>query len=207
MPRPFLDYPAEPFMRLFRSLFALVAIVATTARSGLAQSGATDLRAPIAPLRQVHFDLSLAGLNVGFALRNTARTSVGASIGIGGNWWNYMVLSGSHFSEEGGLSYQSKDGSTDKSLFELFRGTIFVRTHFDAGRHLDLGLKASGFLHSDSSDDDPGGGTFIGLNATAVWWQWRLLRVASELDAGRYSEGRPEFGVNVAPVLLRVTIP
>jgi hypothetical protein len=41
---------------------------------------------------------------------------------------------------------------------------------------------------------------FIGLNVTGIWWQWRRLRVGSELDAGRYSEGRPEFGVNVAPV-------
>jgi hypothetical protein len=193
-------------MRLFRSLFTLAAIVAAASRSGSAQSSATDSRA-VAPLRQVNFDLSLAGLNVGFAMRNTARTSIGASIGIGGNWMNYMVLGGSHFSEERGLSYQTKDGRGNKSLYELVRATVFVRTHFDNGRQLDVGVKGSGFLHSDSSDDDPGGGSFVGLNLTGMWWQWRKLRLGSEVDVGRFSEGRPELGENVAPVLVRLAFP
>lgn len=162
----------------------------------------------MAPVRQLNLDLSPVGLNVGFALRNTARTSLGASLGGGGNWYNYMVVGGRHFAESGGWSYEEKDGSTDKSLFELFRASLFMRRHLSAGRQLDVGVKASGFLHSDSSDDDPGGGIFVGVNVTGVWWQWRRLRFGSELDAGRYSEGRrPEFGVNVAPLLVRVTFP
>jgi hypothetical protein len=189
------------FMRLACSAFTGAAIVAAAGRACLAQSTL------VVPERQVHFDLSLAGLNVGFAARSASRTSFGGSIGIGGNWWNRMVIGGRHFSESGGLSYEAKDGSTDKALFELVRGTIFVRRHFDAGRQVDIGLKASGFLHSDSSDDEPGGGVFVGVNVAAMWWQWRWLRVGSEVDIGQYTEGRPEFGVNVAPVLVRLTIP
>jgi hypothetical protein len=158
-------------VRLSRYIRAVAAIVAAAAHPCLAQSGLADSPAPAAPLRQVHLDVSLAGLNAGFAMRSSSRMAAGASIGIGGNWLNYMVLGGRHFSERRGLSYASKDGSTDKALYELVRGTVFVRTYFDEGRQIDVGLKASGFLHSDSSDDDLGGGTFVGLNVTAMWWQ------------------------------------
>jgi hypothetical protein len=194
----------RPLMHLSRSFLAGVAIAVAVAPACLAQSASNS---SMAPERQVHFDVSGIGLNVGFAARTSPRTSFGVAVGVGGNWWNYMVLGGRHFSESNGLSYTTKDGSTDKALYELVRGTIFVRRHFDGGRQLDLGLKASGFLHSDNSDDDPGGGIFIGANLTGMWWQWRRLRLGSELDIGAYSEGRPEFGINVAPVLVRLTIP
>lgn len=192
---------SKPFMPSLRLIVA-VFIACVCARPCLAQSGV-----PEAPLRQVHVDVTLAGLSLGFAARSSAHTSFGAALGVGGNWWNYMVLGGRHFAESNGLSYQPKDGSTGKSLFELGHATVFVRRHFDAGRQVDVGLKASGFLHSDSSDDDPGAGTFVGLNVTGVWWQWKKLRVGSEIDVGRYSEGRAELGVNAAPLLLRVTFP
>ena len=183
-----------------------MALLASTALPSYSQSSPAA-SPPRAPVRQLSLDLSPVGLNVGFAMRNTERTSLGVSLGAGGNWWNYMVLGGRHFAEADGLSYEEKDGSTDKALYELFRGSLFMRSHFASGRQLDVGLKASGFLHSDSSDDDPGGGVFVGVNVTAIWWQWRRLRFGSELDAGRYSEGQPEFGVSAAPLLVRVTFP
>lgn len=195
-------------MRRVRYTLMALVVAAASAPPCRAQSSALDPVGPVAPQQQVHFDVSLAGLSVGFAVRNTSRTSLGASVGIGGNWLNYMILGGRHFSEENGLSYDTKDGRTGKALLELLRGTVFVRTHFEEGRQLDVGVKASGFLHSDSSDDDFGGGTFVGLNVAGTWLQWRRLRVGSELDAGRYAEGATrEFGVNVAPLLLRLTVP
>ena len=186
----------------FRSTLAAAAIAAASSSPLLAQSP------PLAPERQFHIDAKPVGLSLGFAARTSPKTSFGVAIGGGGTWWTYMLLAGSPFAEENGLSYDTKDGSTDKSLYELAHVTIFVRRHFEGGRQLDLGLKGSGFLHSDGSDDDPGGGTFIGLNTTLMWYQWKRLRLGSELDIGRYSEGRrPEFGVNAAPLLLRVTFP
>lgn len=186
-------------MRPLRSLLAAAALTCVGALPGHTQT---------APVRQVHFDLSPVGLAIGFAVRNSPSTSIGFSAGGGGNWYNYMVVAGRHFSESNGWSYDTKDGSTDKSLYEIARLQLFVRRHFASGRQLDVGIKASGFLHSDSSDDDPGGGTFVGVNMTALWWQWRRLRFGSELDVGRYAESRAtELGVNVAPILLRLTFP
>ena len=179
-------------MRFFRLLFL------TAALSSAAQAQA-------ARDHQLTVDGSIVGLNVGFAVRNSAHTSIGASIGVGGNWFSYMALGGRHFAESGGPSYETKDGYTSKSLYELLRATVFVRRDFDGGRQLDVGIKASGFLHSDSSDDDPGGGGFVGLNVAGMWWQRGVVRLGSEVDVGRYSEGRPELGVNVAPLLVRLT--
>jgi hypothetical protein len=193
-------------MRFNKSYIA--AAVVLGAAPCLAQSSPADASTILAPARQWSFDLAAAGLNVGYALRNSDKTSFGASLGVGGNWLNYMALGGSHFAESDGLSYQAKDGSTNKGLLELARAGVFVRRHFEQGRQVDVGLKGSAFLHSDSSDDDPGGGVFMGMNVTAMWWRWRQVRLGSELDAGAYMEPHAkEFGVNVAPVLLRITIP
>lgn len=159
------------------------------------------------PGHSVTVDLSFAGVSIGYAVKNGERTAFGASLGVGGNWLNYMAVGGRHFAESNGISYRTKDGSTNKELYELFNATVFVRRYFDAGRQLDVGLKGSGFLHSDSSDDDPAGGAFLGMNAKGTWWRWGRVHAASQLDAGLYTEGDPEFGVNVAPILLRLTFP
>lgn len=190
-------------MPSFRFLAGLVAIGLGSAPACLAQAAGDTT----APLREFTFDVAPVGLNVGFAARASAHQSFGASLGIGGNWLNYMALGGSHFAESNGLSYEAKDGSTNKSLYELARASVFVRTHFDQGRQLDVGLKGSAFLHSDSSDDDPGAGVFLGVNVTGTWWKTGRVRLGSELDAGMYTEGHPELGINVAPILLRISVP
>lgn len=187
-------------MRLSSS-FAAAALVAFAAFPAHAQN-------PLAPQHQLSLDLTIAGLNVGYAVRNSDNTAFGASIGIGGDWTNFMLLGGSHFAESNGLSYATKDGATNKSTLELLRVGIFARRHFASGRQLDVGLKASGFLHSDSSDDDPGGGAFIGMNVTGTWLNRRHLSLGSGLDVGRYAENTAsEFGVNLLPILARVTFP
>ena len=198
-------------MKPLRSLSATALLVFTT----LPASG----QAPLAPEKQVHLDLAPLGAAIGFAARTSERTSFGVEIGGGGNWFNYMVLGGRHFAEENGLSYATKDGATSKSVIELAHATVFVRRHFSETQHVDVGLKASGFLHSDGSDDDPGGGYFLGLNVKYNWAKWKRIGLASEMDIGRYAEpgsggacisgcsGVQEFGITVAPILVRFTFP
>jgi hypothetical protein len=184
------------------SAAAVIALAGTPCRSQAVVSQ------PAAPRRQLTLDVAVPGLNVGFATRMSDNTSFGVALGVGGNWLNYMLLAGGHFAEPSGLSYQTKDGAGSKELFDLARVTIFARRHFDHGRQLDVGLKASAFLHHDSSDDDPAGGLFVGLNVAPMWYQWGRLRLGSEIDVGRFSDGAAsELGVNVAPLLLRISIP
>jgi hypothetical protein len=187
-------------MKLFHS-FCASALLFVPSLSALAQgSGA------LVPDRQTHLDLAIVGAAVGFAARTSEHRSFGAEIGGGGNWVNHMLVSGSHFGEGGA------------SVIELAHATVFMRTHFSASQHLDVGAKVSGFLHFDSSDDEPGGGYFVGLNAKYSWANWRRLNVASEMDIGRYAEPGDsacirgceeihELGINVAPILVRFTFP
>jgi hypothetical protein len=186
-------------MKLFRSLSAS-ALLFVSSSSALAQARS------LVPDRQVHLDLAIAGAAVGLSVRASERTSFGVEVGGGGNWVNYMLLGGDHFKQ------------SESSLIELAHVTVFVRTHFSEAQHLDLGLKGSGFLHFDPSDDDPGGGYFVGLNAKYSWAKWRRVNLASEMDIGRFAEpgtgncisgceGVQEFGVNFAPILVRFTFP
>ena len=193
-------------MRLLRSILSAAAFCLLAPGAGQSQSHVGGLP-ELAPEQQWNVDLNLLGVGVGFAVRGDDRTSVGISIGAGGNWFNYMVLGGRHFADPRGFSYQAKDGATGKALLEMFHASVYVRRHFHGGRHLDVGAKASGFLHADSSNDDFGGGTFVGLQATGIWYKWRRVGFGSEMDVGRYSEGTPEIGINVAPLLMRVTFP
>jgi hypothetical protein len=190
-------------MKLFRSLCAS-GLLFVPSLPALAQPPRS-----LVPDKQVHVDLTIAGAAVGLAARTSDRTSVGVEVGAGGNWVNHMLLAGSHFGGAGG---------NRNSLDELAHATVFMRTRFSESQHLDLGVKGSAFLHFDSSDDDPGGGYFVGLNAKYNWLKWRRLELASEMDFGRYAEpgsgncisgceGVHEFGVNVAPILVRFTFP
>jgi hypothetical protein len=190
-------------MRLFRSLFTS-ALLVVSSLPALAQ----ESRA-LVPETQVHLDLAIVGAAVGVASRTSDRTSIGVEIGGGGNWVNYMLAASGHFGER---------GAKNSSVVELAHATVFVRTHFSERQHLDLGVKGSAFLHFDSSDDDPGGGYFVGLNAKYRWARWRRITLASELDVGRHAEpgsgtcisgcgGVQELGVSVAPLLVRFTFP
>ena len=184
-------------MTLFRSLRILGLLAALTGRELSAQGAPSG--------GQLHLDLSPVGLTFGAAKTTSPTVAIGASIGVGGNWVNYMLLGGSHFAESNGLSYDTKDGRTGKSLIELANATVFVRTYLPREQQLDVGLKVAGFAHFDSSDDEPGGGYFVGADVKYMWYSWRRLRVGSQVDIGRYAEGaRGELGVNVSPLLLRV---
>jgi hypothetical protein len=175
---------------------------------------------------RIAFDLTPVGLALTAAATTSPKSAVGLSVGIGGNWWNYMVLAGSHFSQERGFSYEKKDGATGKGLFEVLHGSVYMRRYISDRSHLDVGLKGSLFAHFDSSDDEPGGGRFLGAHVNYMWWGTQLwgkkpavrqasgrpsggwVHFGSQLDVGSYAEGsRGEFGINVAPIVVRIGAP
>jgi hypothetical protein len=193
-------------MKISGYAFGAAVLALTSAPIAAAQSPADSTA--LAPAHQLLVDVSGVGLDLGFARRTTPHSSLGLSIGVGGNWANYMLIAGGHFAEAGGLAYAPKDGASSKEMFELVRASLFSRHYFASGRQLDLGLKVSTFLHLDTSDDDPGAGAFIGLAATPIWKRWGHLALGSEIDAGAYLESSAtEFGINVAPAFIRISIP
>ena len=56
----------------------------------------------------------------------------------------------------------------------------------------------------DDSDDDPGGGVFYGAFVEAMYG-WRSLKFGPRVLAGFFTEGRPEFGIYLAPLNGRLT--
>lgn len=130
----------------------------------------------------------------------------GLEAGLGGPFWSRMLLSGRHFADEDGPSYETRDGAEDKQLIEMLHLTGFHRKATDRV-HWDTGLRASLFFHFDSSDDDPGVALFGGAY-TGFLWGNRWLKVGPELLVGVFAEpGIPgEFGILLTPLTGRVSL-
>lgn len=151
---------------------------------------------------QLTLDVGAIGGSLGLAWRIDERRSLGVGGGVGGDLFGYMLVAGRHFAEESGLSYQPKDGYRDKFLLEVAHLNAFVRQRTTSRWEFDVGLRGSSFIHYDSSDDDPGGGLFLGGFA-AAYYRFRALKVGPRLLFGAFRENRAEFGVYVVPLTIR----
>lgn len=165
--------------------------------------GDAQLRQPDTVL-SVEADWVGAAVNYGRA-RGPARYW-GAELGVGGGFWNRMLVAGSHFSHEDGPSYQPRDGYVDKELVEILHVSAFLRRAPSERVNWDVGARASAFIHFDSSDDDPGIPLFLGAFANLrVGNRW--VKVGPTLLMGLFSEGSlaREFGVFLVPLSGRVS--
>lgn len=130
----------------------------------------------------------------------------GAEAGVGGGFWNRMLLAGRHFAHESGPSYQPRDGYLGKELIPLLHVSAFLRRVPSERVSWDVGARASAFVHYDSSDDDPGIPVFLGTFANLrVGNRW--VKAGPTLLVGLFSEGSlaREFGVLLVPLSGRVS--
>ena len=158
----------------------------------------------LARRNQVTLDASLLSASLAYARQVSPGRFLGAEVGVGGDFIHAMLLAGRHFSEDWGLSYERKDGPGDEFLFEVFHVGAFYRIQPSERWNVDVGGRISGFLHYDDSDDDPGGGAFYGAFAEAMYG-WRYLKFGPRVLVGVFTEGRPEFGIYLAPLNGRLT--
>jgi len=117
-----------------------------------------------------------------------------------------MLLAGRHFSHEDGPSYETRDGFVDKELIEILHAGAFLRRSPSERVSLDVGARASVFIHFDSSDDDPGVPLFLGGYANLrVGNRW--VKLGPTLMVGLFSEGSHarELGVLLVPFSGRVS--
>lgn len=177
----------------------LICVIAATTRAG-GQEIASD-RTPVS-----HFTLTAhtLGLTAGYARETRPGVLFGGEIGGGGDILSVMVLGGRHFGEF--ITFEERDASGGEELIELVHVGAFMR-HVSSDRFdWDAGLRASAFLHFDDSDDDPGGGLFVGAYGTA-FFGGRHFKIGPRIQAGVFNEGAgtSEFGVYLAPLTVRVT--
>ena len=127
-------------------------------------------------------------------------------MGLGGAFLNRMLLSGRHFADEDGPSYETRDGAVDTELIEILHAGVFQRWASPDRISADVGARASVFVHFDSSDDDPGIPLFVGLYANAMVGG-RRLKVGPRLLVGMFSEGSSarELGVYLVPLSGRLS--
>jgi len=152
------------------------------------------------------FDLAALMLSPGMAWPVGSNWRVGWGIGVGDDVLGFMAVGGNHYSEPGWWSYEDRDGATDKGLFDLLHAKVFARVEPMAKWHLDIGLHGSIFIHSDSSDDDFGGGSSVTAYVLPMYG-WRHVKFGPRLAAGYFwgCGGASEFGVKVSPLILRVS--
>ena len=130
----------------------------------------------------------------------------GLEAGVGGGFVNRMLLAGRHFSDEDGPSYEPRDGAVDKELIELLHVGMFRRWSPTERVSWDVGARASVFIHTDSSDDDPAIPLFLGTYANLMVGN-RWLKAGPRLLIGMFSEGSQarELGVYLVPLAGRVS--
>lgn len=182
-------------------------------RTVICALGALLVAAPAAAQRRVPdhrfaLDVHVVGASLSYANRVGGDWFGGVEIGGGGDFVNAMVLGGRHFSQDGWPSYEEPDYEGDEDLFEVAHLALFARREAGEGFHADLGVRGSAFLHFDQSNDDPGGGLFLGPYAS-LFWGWRHVKAGPRVMAGLFWESAEtrEFGINVAPLLVRITVP
>lgn len=169
------------------------------------------LACPVAGQRRqpdtvVALDVDVLGGAMSYARATGPGRYWGVQAGIGGAFLSRMLLSGRHFADEDGPSYQPRDGARDKELFEILHAGVFRRWAPADRFAADAGARASVFVHFDSSDDDPGIPFFLGFYGSAMVGG-RRLKVGPRLLVGMFSEGSTarEFGVYFVPLSGRLS--
>lgn len=201
-------------MRLFSRALALAALLLLPAALGAQERDSTVVRGAEAPA-QARVPASRFALDVGavsgalsYAHRVRGDWFLGAGVGAGGEFVNWMLVAGEHFAQDFTIAYERRDGAGEELLFEMASANLFARYEPSTKWHADLGLRGSVFLHFDDSDDDPGGGVFTGLFAS-VYRGWRHVKVGPRVLVGVFTEtaSTQEFGINLAPLTVRFTYP
>ncbi|GMV07088.1 MAG: hypothetical protein AMXMBFR53_33630 [Gemmatimonadota bacterium] len=184
-----------------RGLLAVVLALATL--SAHPRDGSAQRRQPDTVLS---LEADFIGGTVSYARARGPGRYRGVEAGLGGGFWNRMLLAGRHFAHEDGPSYETRDGFVDKELVELLHAGAFLRRVPSERVSWDVGARASVFIHFDSSDDDPGVPLFLGGYANLrVGNRW--VKVGPTLLVGLFSEGSlaRELGVLLVPLSGRVS--
>jgi hypothetical protein len=189
-------------MRFTASMLTLALVAAV-------HVGEADAADGLAPRRQLSLEAVPVAAALAFALGVAPNTSVGIKLGLGLDLLSLVPIAGGHFTDDWGLSYEARDGTTSKRYGEIAQVGLFVRHFLPDGFQLETGGRLAGGLHSDSSHDGSAGATFMGAYG-ALFWGSSILSIGSCVSVGFLSEPRDlsserEVAVVVNPIILRLT--
>ena len=105
------------------------------------------------------FSLQVEALQLGIHANGylNDKWSCGLGGGFGPGFINYMAAAGSHFSTENSFTSSKRDRYDNETFIEVAYFTAFAMYRKNA-LSLEMGIRLSGFIHIDDSDDDWGGG-------------------------------------------------
>ena len=193
-------------MPLFTTPLLLLAALAPVGTAAAAYEPAGR-----APRHQLSLEIVPVAGALAYAFRVGPDTSLGFKLGFGIDMLSAVPVAGGHFADDWGLAYEARDGHTGKKFIEVAQGAVFLRRYLSRRFHVEVGARLAGGFHSDSSDDDPGGASFLG-GYGAVFWGGSILSVGSRVSAGIFWEARQaglelEPAVVINPIVLKLTTP
>ena len=163
---------------------------------------------PTSCQKSIDWEIDVFPLDIGASVN--FKTNSGFNIGLEGelgvNFSNYILLSGSHFSNKLTLiPYQSRDSYGNEKYYGLFGLGVFTRVRSEEKIPLDIGIRTELFLHVDDSDDDVGSGFYSAAYVKAFKTikykirdnrKLRKMSIGVRMSAGILSEySLKEFGV------------
>ena len=91
------------------------------------------------------------------------RIGIGLELGLGVNFTNFRLVAGSHFAGSSTpIVYADRDNNGGIMFRSYADFSIFTRLNLHTKKEIDIGLHGFVFIHSVTTDDDFGGGYFVG---------------------------------------------
>ncbi len=195
--------------RTMRGIYILIVIIALggTAIGGETAVSKQHHNGPAtADLHQLTIEANFIGGSLGYSYRMSDKWFAGFRVGVGGDLLDLMLFSGRHFAEEAGWAYEERDRYTEKQVIELIHLNLTFTRDLPGKFSMESAARASAFWHLDSSDDDPGGGYFLG-GIIQPMFGTRYVKIGTKIMTGFFMETNTrEFGIHLGGPNLRLQL-
>ena len=102
-----------------------------------------------------------------------------------------------------GFSWEDVGLATEKNIWDVLHGELFLRAHPRSWLYMDLGATVMRYAPSDDSSER---GTFFGgYLAPMIGWKWFLIGTHAAMGVASDPEGS-DFVVVLRPVVLRLVL-
>ena len=174
---------------LLISFITILIIQFLFSQKGLSQTDSKLSSDPFKPSVTAAVDIFPLDVNVNLCVNINPSISFGVFAEAGKNFTEYFIVAGDHFAKEITLfKYNGRDDYDGEFYAGLVNLGLFSRIALKDKHIFDIGFQNEFFIHYDKSDDDIGGGEFLGLFTTYHFpSKWKEKE-------GKFKK-RPSFGM------------